>query len=175
MSKRHEMGISPPPAYDMAAPNAGLPYRNGLPELCLPAAATKRGQQPPAVPRWAFTDGPKVNTWLDPELLEGLLDGDERLAGAIEGLLDGGKSIKAGTKGEARAVAALEKHVRRVFEQKLLVDVIEKFEAVLPLVLRYVLAKGAARLRSPGRFVEEVPEAAPGVDDGEDDQEIGDD
>jgi hypothetical protein len=129
------------PAYDMPTPNAGLPYKGGLKELCDEPRA--EGHLPP----WAFATE-TYDTWISPDLLEAALDGDLALRREFDRLAEAGAS---------GPTASAERHVGRIFEDVILPDVIARFDAIRPLVAQYCLAKAAARRQHPKRFPE--PEA----------------
>lgn len=145
---RKDTGVSPRPAYDMPPPNAGLPYKGGLAELCrddAPAAPSRRA------PPWAFAAEPGLETWLDPRALERALDDDPRLARLLAALA-AAMPAKPGQPWLEEAFRKVEVHVARVFDEVHLPALIERFRAVEHLVLQYVLAKAAARVAHPARF-----------------------
>ena len=101
-------------------------------------------------------------TGVSPSWLALALDSDDAIKATAHRLLAkrNGKPIKNGSPAEARIERILIKHVTRIFEEVLLVEVLEKFEEIKPLIAQYVLAKEAARLGRPERF---PPEHVTGV------------
>lgn len=157
------------PAYDMARPNDGAPDRGMLAGLCLAGEKNKKGAPP-----WVFS-APGRDTWIDAELLEEMMDADPSLRRACKATL---ASLPARPRGkdpeqlaghEARmrkAIRAIAGHVGRVFEEKMLVEIIQRFEPVKSMVAEYMLAKEAVRAARPAKFPE-----PPAGDEGDDDDD----
>lgn len=149
-------GVTPFPCYDLTAPNAGLPIRGGLRDLCDVGERNRNG-----VPPFAFR-GVSQETWIDAVRLEELLDEDAELfeAGraAVAAIMAADDGTVTGKRTASRrvdsATAALTQHVQRVFADTLLVEIVTHFDAVAVRVAQYVLAKHAIRKNHPHRFPE---------------------
>jgi hypothetical protein len=126
------------PAYDMAGANARLPLRGGLINLTTVGADGK----PHDV--WTSEDRWYVN-WIDPEMLEAALAADAGVRKAVD------KALAAGVASpttEARALVAIRKEIDRVFDEVVLVDIMQRFAAVSGDVARYMLARKASGIHN---------------------------
>ncbi len=128
------------PVYELPKLNGGLGARGGLRDLQDP-------EPKPGTRKEVFEGSSYSETWVDPVRLERLMHADTELRAGLRELLDDkpGERVEVGSRREKALLAEAERHVTRLFEETLLPEIVERFEAVKGLVCRYVVAKEAAR------------------------------
>lgn len=156
MSRKAQDGTSARPVFDMAAPNQGLPYRGRLRELC-----KGKTKGPHCATPSAFAD-PGHDAWLDAATLERFLAADSKIARSCRNALEaipppiGSKASPAEIAKRDRLIAKaqrkVERGVDRIFNELMLVDIVERFDRVRPLVAQYMIARAAAKAAHPSRF-----------------------